>query len=130
MLLAVFAGGALGGLARTVWTEHWHPASVFPWPIFVINALGSFVLAIVVTVSERNPSAPRWLRPLLGTGVCGGFTTFSAVTVAVDRLAAHGEPLIAATYFVTSIVAGLVAAFLGTLVVHRPGPLASPEAVS
>ena len=107
----VFAGGCLGGWARYAVTTAWTSSTYgFPWPTFVINTAGAFVLGVVVVLALRGP---RWLRPLAGTGFCGGLTTFSALAVAVNRLAAHGHVGTAAAYAAASTVAGIAAAWAG-----------------
>jgi CrcB protein len=55
------------------------------------------------------------VRPLLGTGFCGAFTTFSSVVVGADELVAHGHAATAAGYLLASIAAGLLAAWLGVV---------------
>lgn len=107
----VFAGGCLGGWARYAVTTAWAaPTGAFPWSTLAVNTLGAFVLAIVVVVAARGP---RSLRPLAGTGFCGGLTTFSALVVSADRLAAHGHTATAIAYVALSAVAGIAAAWAG-----------------
>ena len=111
VLLLVFAGGCVGGYARYAVTTAWaQPAAAFPWSTFVVNTAGAFVLGVIVVVSGRGP---RWLRPLAGTGFCGGLTTFSALVVSADRLGAHGHAGTAIAYVAASAVAGLAAAWTG-----------------
>lgn len=114
----VFAGGCLGGYARYAVTTAWtQPATAFPWSTFAVNTLGAFVLGAVVVLATRGS---RWLRPLAGTGFCGGLTTFSALAVAADRLAAHGHLATAIAYLVASTLAGVAAAWLGFRLAGRP----------
>ena len=111
VLLLVFAGGCVGGWTRYAVTTAWsQPAFGFPWSTLAVNTAGALVLGLVVVVAARGP---RWLRPLAGTGFCGGLTTFSALVVAADRLAAHGHAATAFAYVAASTVAGVVAAWLG-----------------
>ena len=113
MLAAIFVGGCGGGLARYALNEAWPAgAAAFPWTIFWINTAGAFMLAAVIVIAaDVLPS--RYLRPLLGTGFCGAFTTFSSIVVTVDELTAHDHPGVAGTYLAASIGAGLAAAWLG-----------------
>lgn len=114
----VFAGGCAGGYARYAVTTAWsQPAIAFPWSTFVVNTVGAFVLGAIVVLAARGPA---YLRPLAGTGFCGGLTTFSALVVAADRLAAHGHVPTAIAYVVASTVAGIGAAWLGCRLVDRP----------
>jgi fluoride exporter len=113
VLAVVFVGGCLGGWARYGITSTW-PARTgrFPWATFDVNVAGAFVLAVVVVVAADVVSS-RYLRPLLGTGFCGAFTTFSAIVVTTDQLFAHHHQRIAVAYVSASIAAGLAAAALG-----------------
>ena len=113
VLAAIFAGGCCGGAARYGLSAAWPSAGGdFPWTIFAINTSGAFVLAAVLVIAaDVVPS--RYLRPLVGTGFCGAFTTFSSIVVTVDELAAHGHAGMAAGYLIASIAAGLAAAWLG-----------------
>jgi CrcB protein len=113
VLAAIFVGGCAGGLTRYALDKHWPTrAGDFPWTIFAINTAGAFVLSLVIVIAaDVLPS--RYLRPLLGTGFCGAFTTFSSVVVTADELIAHDHPGTAASYLAASIGAGLAAAWLG-----------------
>jgi CrcB protein len=111
---AVAVGGFAGGLVRYEVVHHWTlAASAFPWPILVVNTAGAFVLALVVILVIEVLRPTRYLRPLLGTGFCGGLTTFSSVAVGIDVLAGHGHSAMAASYAVSSLLAGLAATALG-----------------
>lgn len=111
---AVFAGGCLGGIARYGVTEAWPtPQHAFPWATFVINASGAFVLALLLVVVNDVLPPTTYVRPLLGTGFCGAWTTFSAITASTDQLAAHGHAATAGLYLVGSLAVGLVAALAG-----------------
>ena len=114
VLAAVFVGGCAGGLARELVSRAWPTTSnQFPWAVLVINLSGSFLLAALLTVcAARWPSA-RYLRPLLASGFCGAFTTFSAVTVSTARLLAHEQAGSAAAYLAASLVGGLLCAAAG-----------------
>lgn len=112
-VVAVFLGGVVGGLARFETVQHWTPTATFPWATLWVNTSGAFVLAVLLVLSERRLSHLRFFRPALGTGFCGSFTTFSAVVTSSDLLAAHGHVVTAALYVVASVIAGLMAAFLG-----------------
>jgi fluoride exporter len=119
-LAAVFVGGAIGTLARAGLEElaapdpgHW------PWPTFVVNIVGAFLLGYFTTrLLERLPVS-AYRRPLLGTGLCGGLTTFSTMQVEIVRMIEHGHVGLAAGYTVTSIVVGLAALHLATALVRR-----------
>lgn len=119
-LAAVFAGGALGALARTALSTlavddpaHW------PWPTFAVNIVGAFLVGYFTTrLLERLPLS-SYRRPLLGTGVCGGLTTFSTMQVETVRMIEHGHGGLAVSYTLTSIVLGLLAVHVATALVRR-----------
>lgn len=111
VVAAVFAGGLVGGLTRYEVVKAWTgPHTAFPWSTFVVNTAGVFVLALLVIVVAEVLAPTTYLRPLVGTGFCGALTTFSAVTVQVDELGAHGHVGTAVGYLAASLAAGLAAA--------------------
>ena len=115
-IAAVALGGFFGGLARYGIGAAW-PAgrTAFPTATFVINTSGAFVLACVLLLVREVLPPTTVVRPLLGTGFCGAYTTFSSVAVSGDQLVHSGRPGVAAGYVTASLVAGLavVAATLG-----------------
>jgi fluoride exporter len=119
-LAAVFAGGALGALARTALSTlaAKDPAS-WPWPTFTVNIVGAFLLGYFTTrLLERLPLS-SYRRPLLGTGLCGGLTTFSTMQVETLKMIEYGHWALAVGYTVTSIVLGLLTVHVTTAVVRR-----------
>lgn len=119
-LAAVFVGGAIGTVARALFEMLAAPdPGRWPWPTFTVNVVGAFVLGYVTTrLLERLPVS-SYRRPLLGTGFCGGLTTFSTMQVETLRILEHGHYLLAATYTAASIGAGLSAVYLATALVRR-----------
>jgi CrcB protein len=114
-----FAGGVLGGLARDGISSAWPTSNAgFPTTTLVVNTVGAFVLGALVTVFALR-SVPAYLRPLLGTGFCGAFTTFSSVATASDLLLAHGHAGIALGYLAASLAAGLTAVFAAMALTRR-----------
>ena len=119
-LAAIFAGGAIGAVLRVWLSQHFAQAAAdWPWTIFVINITGSFALGYFATrLQERLPQS-TYRRPLLGTGLCGAYTTFSTMQVElVNMVEAHRYGL-AAGYALASIGAGLTAIWLSTTIVRR-----------
>jgi len=113
LLILVFVGGGLGTLARASIDQAW-PAQSWPWAIFCINLLGTAALAWLLTyLASRGPET-RWgcrVRLGVGTGLLGGFTTYSAFGVQIaERI--PGSPWIAVSYALGSLAAGLAAAFV------------------
>lgn len=117
ILAAIFVGGFAGGLARyALGLAFPAPRGAFPTATFAINIAGSFALALLaVYVTEIWPPT-RYVRPLLGVGFCGAFTTFSTWIVGVDQLYAAGHAAAAAGYLFGSLVAGVAATSLGLTV--------------
>lgn len=117
---AIFAGGALGTLLRAALGEAFpHPATAWPWPTFAVNIVAAFVLGYSVTRLQERLPLSNYRRPLLGTGLCGGLSTFSTMQVEILKmLSAHAWGL-AAGYAVASITAGYAAIHLATAMVRR-----------
>jgi CrcB protein len=117
---AIFAGGAVGALAR-VGLDRLFPAAAgsWPWATFAINISGSFLLGYFATrLQDRLPHS-TYRRPLVATGLCGTYTTFSTMQVEILRMFDHGRPVLAAAYAVASVGAGFVAVGLASGLVRR-----------
>jgi CrcB protein len=113
-LTAVAIGGAAGTLLRALIAYELPVRSgAFPWSTLVVNLFGSLVLGFVVAASLSRSAPSRYTRPLLGTGFCGGLTTFSTFSVEVDLLLRAGRLATAAGYVAVSVLGGLAAAWLG-----------------
>jgi CrcB protein len=126
LLAAVVAGGFCGGLVRYEVTDQWSTRpGQFPWPIFVVNTVGAFMLGAVVIAVLDVLAESRYLRPLVGAGFCGALTTFSSVVVAVDQLLRHGHVVIGLSYLFGSLVAGIVAAGMGAALGRKVPPTAA-----
>ena len=112
-LVAVAAGGAVGALLRWAVEAAVVPQAGqagWPWPTLLVNVLGSAALAWLVVHDDRV-GHPAWVRPGVGTGLLGGFTTFStyAVQVAVLGTVSPGTALL---YLVATVVLCVGAAAL------------------
>ena len=86
--------------------------TVFPWGTLVVNVLGSVVLGLL-TGAVVAGHASSHLQLLIGTGLCGGLTTYSTFSYETVRLAEAGAGFYAAVNVVASVAAGLGAAFVG-----------------
>jgi fluoride exporter len=106
-LLFVALGAAVGAPIRHLVGRRFPTA--FPWGTLIVNVVGSFLLGLL-TVAVRGP----WLA-CLGTGFCGALTTYSTFGYETVRLVQERARLYATLNVVVSIVAGLAAAVLGTL---------------
>lgn len=106
-LVAVFTGGAVGTVLRAVVETLLTPApGHWPWATFAVNIVGAAVLGYVAARFAED----SYRRPLLGTGFCGGLTTFSTMQVELFVMIDRGHLALAATYAAASITAGLLAA--------------------
>lgn len=113
-LTAIALGGVVGALARYGLGRGFPTATgTFPTTTLLINVCGSLLLGLLVGVTVRRASTPRLVRPALGTGVLGGFTTFSTFAVEADRLISTGHAATAAGYLAATLVAGAAAAAVG-----------------
>jgi CrcB protein len=114
ILLVVAAGGALGSIAR--WglgrAVPWS-ADRFPWATFLENVSGALALGILMVLLLDVWPPSRYARPFLGVGVLGGYTTFSTYALESRDLLAGGRPGLAFTYLGVTLLAGLVAVWLG-----------------
>jgi fluoride exporter len=110
ILLAIALGGALGALARWGLAEALpHTEDQLPWSTALANVTGCFAIGVLLVVlGERRPDS-RLLRPLLGTGVLGGYTTFSTYALESRDLLAAGRPVLAAAYVSGTLLVGLFA---------------------
>ncbi len=117
---AVFAGGALGTAARVALGEAFpSDPTQWPWPTFVVNVMGAFLLGYFATRLQERLPLSSYRRPLLGTGVCGGLTTFSTMQVEIVKMLDAARYGLAAAYGLVSILAGYAAVQIATAVVRR-----------
>ncbi len=111
VLAAIAVGGALGAVARYAVGLAWPSAAGgFPWSTFAINVAGCFAIGVLLVALTEGSGPPHPLaRPFLGTGLLGGFTTFSAYAVQAERLFALGVPGTAFAYVLGTLVAAVLA---------------------
>jgi fluoride exporter len=120
-IILVGLGSAVGGVLRYYlgrWVDAALDGPTFPWGTFVVNVSGSFVLGVIaLVVTERLPDH-RWALLLLGTGLCGGFTTFSTFEWEAFQLVRGGSYLVAMAYVAGSVVCGFLGVFLATIALY------------
>ncbi|UTW54297.1 fluoride efflux transporter CrcB [Kordiimonas sp. SCSIO 12610] len=115
MILAIALGGASGAVSR-----HYFAALItrvlgngFPFGIFFVNILGSFLMGLLITVlAERFTVAPE-MRGLIAVGFLGSFTTFSTYSLDIYMMFTRGEWVNACLYAFASMILGVVGLMLG-----------------
>jgi len=104
---AVLVGGFVGSIARYAF-QSGADSELFPWGTLIANVLGSLLLGLLASRIERSRK-PDVVGALLGVGVIGGFTTFSAF---IGQMAGMSVPS-AIAYALISVILGLVAGVVG-----------------
>lgn len=120
VVATVALGGALGATARYAIALQW-PAQPggFPWATFWTNVVGCAVIGVFMVVITDVWAAHRLVRPFFGTGVLGGFTTFSTYAVDIQRLVDHGKPATGLAYLAATLLAALTAVWLASTAARR-----------
>lgn len=116
-VLGVIAlGGAIGGTARYgLLVLLPQEDTGFPWATFIENVTGSFAIGVLMVLLTEVARPHRLIRPFLGVGVLGGFTTFSTYAVDVIVLEEAGAPGTALVYLFATLVSALLAVWLGVV---------------
>jgi CrcB protein len=119
-LAAIFAGGFVGAIARALVADSL-PARPgdWPWATFAVNLIGAFMLGYFATRLQERLPLSAYRRPLLGTGICGAFTTFSTMQIELLRMLDGDAVALAAAYATTSVAGGFLAVALATNLVRR-----------
>ncbi|MFB4310433.1 fluoride efflux transporter FluC [Actinomadura sp. GTD37] len=111
---AISAGGVLGALARYgLSTAFPYGPRDFPWPVFWVNVSGCLLIGVLMVLVAELRRVHRLVRPFLGVGVLGGYTTFSTYTVDVQRAVEHGAPRVGLAYLALTLAAALAAVLAG-----------------
>ncbi|MER5935956.1 fluoride efflux transporter CrcB [Streptomyces sp. NPDC001928] len=120
VVAVVALGGAIGATARYA-ASLWWPAQQggFPWATFWTNVVGCAVIGVFMVVITDVWAAHRLVRPFFGTGVLGGFTTFSTYAVDIQKLVDDGHPRTALAYLAATLIAALTAVWLATAATRR-----------
>jgi CrcB protein len=114
VLAAISAGGVVGASARYgVGLALPHGPDGWPWSTFLINTSGCFLIGVLMVLILEVWVAHRLVRPFLGVGVLGGYTTFSTYAVEAQQLIGAGRPGLALAYLGATVVAALVAVLVG-----------------
>jgi fluoride exporter len=122
-LIGIVGLGGAAGTAVRYGLERWLPAGLgLPRATLIANLVGALVLGILLeTLTRGGPDVGgrRRLRLLLGTGFCGGLTTYSTLAVETDLLIRAHRDGLAAGYAVGSVLAGIALAGLGIALAAR-----------
>jgi CrcB protein len=117
-ILLVGLGGGIGSMLR-YGSSLLMGTKFFPYATLTVNILGSFIIGLVFAWSiKTEPLSLNW-KLFLATGICGGFTTFSAFSLENMGLLQSGKIGLAALYIALSIVLGITACFLGYQLMMR-----------
>ena len=116
--LFVGLGGSLGAILRYFITTVWKTEN-FPFHTLSINITGCFFIGIVFALSEKTNLITENTKLFLATGICGGFTTFSAFSLENFQLLKTGEYLTAGFYILTSLAACIMATFIGFKIINN-----------
>ncbi|MDB5232100.1 MAG: hypothetical protein JWN76_2905 [Chitinophagaceae bacterium] len=110
-LVIVGAGGMLGSVLRYI-CSFIIKSDSYPWATLAINITGSFFIGLILGSTLKMENGNMW-RLFLATGICGGFTTFSAFSAECILLIQQNRWAAALSYIIISVMAGLAAAFAG-----------------
>jgi fluoride exporter len=114
VIAVIAAGGASGAAARYgVGLALPHPPDGWPWATLLVNATGCLLIGTLMVLIVEIWVGHRLIRPFLGVGVLGGYTTFSTYAVEAQQLIVAGRPGLALSYLVATVVGALVAVQLG-----------------
>jgi CrcB protein len=116
----VALGGVVGALLRYQAGLIWPTAAgTFPTTILLVNLLGCLVMGVFMVLITEFWTPHPLLRPFFGTGVLGGFTTFSTYSLDIVTLVRLGRPLTAASYLLLTPIGAMLAVGLGILATRR-----------
>lgn len=114
VLAAIAVGGIAGAEARYgLGVALPHEPGQWPWATLIINVSGCALIGVLMVVLLELTRPHPLVRPLLGVGVLGGYTTFSTYTLDTLDLLGHGQPAAAAGYVLLTPLLALAAVALG-----------------
>jgi len=124
VLAAIAAGGVLGAEARYgLGVLLPHTPGQWPWATWLVNVTGCFLIGILMVVITEVTAPHRLVRPFLGVGVLGGYTTFSTAMVDVQQMALAGHGGAALGYLLATVTAAVAAAFAGVVLTRASAAL-------
>ena len=118
LILAIGAGSFFGGVFRYLLSLliHAKTATTFPLGTLMVNIIGCFFIGVVFGIFDKGLMSHEW-KLFLATGVLGGFTTFSAFSIEAFALFREGNSTFALLYILASVLVGLLATYVGYLLV-------------
>ena len=119
--LYVALGGGAGAWLRYLTGRLVGPATSFPWATLTVNVVGSFAMGVLAGWLARHGTGGEGWRLLLGVGVLGGFTTFSAFSLELGNFIERGALGTAAIYALVSVTAGIAGLFAGLALMRVVG---------
>ena len=121
LLAAIVVGGMAGTLVRLLLSELVpHHSGHWPWATLVANVAGAALLGFVLVRFSSRAPGPSRARALLGTGFCGGLTTFSTLQRELLEMLDTGRGGLAVAYVAVSLVAGLAGVLAAVRLTKRP----------
>ncbi len=120
VIAVVSVGGAIGACARYGAALLWPtPTATFPWTTLLVNAVGCAVIGVFMVIITEVRAAHPLVRPFFGTGVLGGFTTFSTYAVDAQRLVDGGHPRTALAYLALTLLVAMAAVWCAAQATRR-----------
>ncbi|WP_438295624.1 fluoride efflux transporter CrcB [Streptomyces sp. HUAS TT7] len=120
VVAVVALGGAIGACARygasLLWTTE--PGS-FPWTTLLVNGVGCAVIGVFMVMITDVWAAHRLVRPFFGTGILGGFTTFSTYAVDIQKFVTAGQPRTGLAYLALTLLVALAAVWSAVWLTRR-----------
>lgn len=104
-------GGGIGSMLRYAAT--FLPFKNFPYSTLLVNIIGSFSIGFIIAVLLKNEPLNNNYKLFFATGLCGGFTTFSAFALENLQLLQQGKSFMAILYILLSVIVGIAAAWCG-----------------
>tara|TARA_B110000459_G_scaffold83432_1_gene93733 strand:+ start:2083 stop:2454 length:372 start_codon:yes stop_codon:yes gene_type:complete len=116
-VLLVFLGGGIGSALRYAIGRILNTSSAgYPWGTFSVNIIGSLLIGVFMGIALKNNNLSENQTLLLVTGLCGGFTTFSAFAYENQQFLKEGDLTSFAIYTLGSLSLGILAVFLGLVI--------------
>ena len=115
LILIVGLGSFIGGAFRFIISRLIQGQFLFPYGTLCVNLIGCLVMGIILGLMERSAVTPEW-RLFLATGICGGFTTYSAFASETFVMMRMGYTSTALLYVFGSLVLGVLFTFIGYLI--------------